>query len=740
MKIEDRVRFLERENELLNSIIQGAIDSIYAKDRDGRYISINEAGAKVMGMPIDEIIGKSDLDVFGEYGIEIREWDRQLFDSGKHVSYESTLIKDDGIHHFSTSKSPLHDANGNIIGLIGISRDITEAKEAEKKYRFIFENAPVALWEEDFSEVKHFLNQLETEGVEDVRAYFERNPQELERCIGLIKVLNVNHSTLDMNAVKTKESLSPNLTLNFTPESDNIFIDEMVALASGKTEFKTEGSFVNVKGEVLDVIFTLSVMPGHEETLSLVLATVVDVTDMRKMAHELTAIKHRYQSIVEAQTEMICRLNPKGNLLFRNSAFNQFFQFKVRTEAPRFVSLFPPDEVDLCEKKLRSLSASKPAVSCELRNYDESGGIVWQHWTVTAFYGGSGVLLGYQAVGTDITDRKLAEEALAASEARWRSVFTHADDLILSLNTSGTILSINDYAGLPKDRKWAGSRIEEVLNPVNASRVMTLLKNVVAAGVVLKTELTINTDEGGRITFGVVLSPIMHGKRVISVVCIARDITQTKAIELQTKEALIEGQEKERRRVAQELHDGLGQLFTAMKLNIQQMKASSQTFNETSLEGIEMLESNLGVAINEVKNISKDLMPDVLWQFGLKPAVEDLVEKLDDSIDVTISLDVVKMDERLASELEKALFRVCQELLNNSIKHGGCKNIFVQLIKHEDSVVLMVEDDGVGFDPNETHSGSGLKNIQSRVEVFSGRVEVDSSPNQGTVSTIEIPL
>lgn len=741
VRLEERVKLLQRENELLNSIIQGASDSVYAKDLDGRYITINETGAGYFGKTIDEIIGKTDLELLGELGNEIALRDAELFLTGKPITYETNMVGD-AVRYFRTSKSPLTDSNGRIIGLIGISREVTNTKVAENKYRFIFDHAPIAFWEEDFSQVKQYLDKRKAEGVTDFQAFFEANPEEIEKCIDLIKILNVNKTTLVMNAVDDKEPLLRKVHRNFTTESEKIFIEEFVALANGATEFKTEGTFVNKKGDLLDVIFSLNVLPGYEDTLSLVLVSAMDVTYTKQMASELSNIKHRYQSIVEAQTEMICRLNPNGKVLFKNMAFNRFFEFKQQDESGRFVMLFPPEELETCEKKLKSLSAADPHVVCELRNYDENSNLVWQEWSVTGFFGSSGILLGYQAVGTDITARKMAQEALAASEARWRSVFNHADDLILTLNTDGYILSINDYSGIPKDRRWAGKTIEEVLPFESATRLRNLLYNVVINAGPVKTEVDLDlVGNGERTTFGVALSPITHGKRVISVICIARDITEMKKLEKQTKEALIEGQEKERMRVSQELHDGLGQLFTAIKLNVQQIRTNIDLNNNQVLaEGFELLESNIAVAFNEVKNISRNLMPDVLWQFGLKPAVEDLVDKWNSTSDINVSLQMVEMDHRFSNDLEKALFRVCQELINNAIRHGKGSNIYVQFINHENSLMLMVEDDGVGFDENAKSSGFGLHNIRSRVEVFEGTVEIDSSPGQGTVTTIEIPL
>jgi signal transduction histidine kinase len=158
-----------------------------------------------------------------------------------------------------------------------------------------------------------------------------------------------------------------------------------------------------------------------------------------------------------------------------------------------------------------------------------------------------------------------------------------------------------------------------------------------------------------------------------------------------------------------------------------------------NLKDIEHLENNVGIAFAEVKNISRNLMPDVLWQFGLGPAIEDLVDKWNSLDELRIDLEMVDMDQRFPEELEKALFRICQELLNNSIRHGRPTQIFVQLINHDDSIVLMVEDDGEGFDPSSISKGFGLSNIRSRAEMFDGSVDIDSAPGQGTVATIEIP-
>ena len=156
-------------------------------------------------------------------------------------------------------------------------------------------------------------------------------------------------------------------------------------LQTGITSYQSEASIVNQEGEVLHVLFNLNVLPGHEDSLSLVLISVVDVTESRTMERELSIMKHRYQSIVEAQAEMICRIDPNGKIQFRNIAFKRFFGFKDKGQNVHFSTLFPPAQLKQSQKNLASLTNSNTLGTWEYRNFDDQGNMVWQEWAITAF-------------------------------------------------------------------------------------------------------------------------------------------------------------------------------------------------------------------------------------------------------------------------------------------------------------------------------------------------------------------
>jgi len=731
------------QDDLFRNIVEDLADMVFVKDLDARYIAVNKAFATVVGSPKSEIIGKTDTDIFGpEFAAQIARFERQLLGGTAPMEYELTYTMGESPMVFQSRKLLLKDELGVPKAIVGISRDLTRQKEAETKYRFIFDNAPIAFWEEDFSEVKTLFNRLKAQGITDFRHYFAEHPDVLNACISGIKIVDVNLATMRMNRVLNKPRLIADLQRNFTLESQPIFIEEFVALAEGRNHYQSAASTIDVAGEKLDVLFQMNVLPGHEESLSSVLISVTDITPLKRTEVQLSQIKELYRSVVQRQTEMICRFGASGKVSFYNNAFETFFGHKgLSLSDVTFQGLFPEGGEQDCASQLLGLTPARSGFQMEVYNYDAQGAIVWQHWSINALFGIDGRLEEYQAVGSDITARKDTDARLAASEERWRSVFENAEDLILTVNSSGLILSANEPASKAAGQKLAGSLLPELLSIDNALLAQRAIQEVFSKGSRVQEEIRmVNGPYAGK-HLSCMMTPIWHGERVLTATIIARDITESRKLENRVREALIEGQENERKRVSRELHDGLGQLFTAIKLNMQHLRSGvMKNDSESIAKRLQLLEHNLGVAIEEVKHISHNLMPDVLEQFGLRPALQDLVKNWNSAGDITITLETVGLDYQLPPQMELALFRMAQELITNAVRHSGASSIFIQLIDHSTTLILMVEDDGRGFNPLAEGKGLGLRNIQSRAELLDGTVYIDSAPGKGTVTTIEIPL
>jgi two-component system NarL family sensor kinase len=209
--------------------------------------------------------------------------------------------------------------------------------------------------------------------------------------------------------------------------------------------------------------------------------------------------------------------------------------------------------------------------------------------------------------------------------------------------------------------------------------------------------------------------------------------------DLATK-AVLNAEENERIRISGELHDGLGQLFSAVKLNLSALMADLDFKNEQSRL---MFDKTLGMvdeSCKEVRVISHQMAPNVLLKSGLTAAVRDFINKID-SRRLKINLETFGLQERLEQNIETVLYRIIQETVNNVIKHAGANTLDIQLNKDEEGINVMVEDNGKGFDTSqlEKFEGIGLKNIRTRVNFLKGTVDFSSGPGKGTLIAIFIP-
>lgn len=205
--------------------------------------------------------------------------------------------------------------------------------------------------------------------------------------------------------------------------------------------------------------------------------------------------------------------------------------------------------------------------------------------------------------------------------------------------------------------------------------------------------------------------------------------------------AIINAQEKERQKVAGDLHDGLIQTLTTIahktKTEIEKYKHNLQT--EKTLNEIKIL---IDEVIIETRNIAYRIIPPLLNEFGLVPALKNLCEQIKTSFKINVILQEYELKVRLDKELELTLYRIAQEALNNAVKYSKATEVLIQLIHHTNSIVLIIEDKGNGFDISDEAkwSGIGLMNIQERVRAFQGNVSINSSKDLGTEIMVEIPL
>jgi signal transduction histidine kinase len=208
----------------------------------------------------------------------------------------------------------------------------------------------------------------------------------------------------------------------------------------------------------------------------------------------------------------------------------------------------------------------------------------------------------------------------------------------------------------------------------------------------------------------------------------------------EVKRALLLGEEQERKRIATELHDGMGSLLSTLKLNAESIELNEKQLNDKQIAAYKNVIDLIDKSCIELRNISHNMIPTGIEQFGLIQSLQLIFKKINNSGKTIFYLDTYNLNERFNRELELSLYRITLELINNIIKHSNAKNATIQLIKNDDSITLMVVDDGIGFDSNKIKEGMGLHNIKSRVDVFNGKLTIDTQPERGSTFIIEIPI
>lgn len=210
--------------------------------------------------------------------------------------------------------------------------------------------------------------------------------------------------------------------------------------------------------------------------------------------------------------------------------------------------------------------------------------------------------------------------------------------------------------------------------------------------------------------------------------------------ELATK-AVLDAEEKERERIAKDLHDGVGQMMSAAKMNLSAFESRLGTGDKEQKPELQKIIQLVDDSCREVRSVSHNMMPNALTKKNLPAAIHDFINKIDQRT-LRVQLHCEGMDQRLSENTETILYRVIQECVNNTIKHAEASQLDISLVQDTNGIDCIIEDNGKGYDSGapENSAGLGIKNISTRIQYLKGTVEFDSSAGRGTVVAIHVPV
>lgn len=339
----------------------------------------------------------------------------------------------------------------------------------------------------------------------------------------------------------------------------------------------------------------------------------------------------------------------------------------------------------------------------------------------------------FNVMGAEIARSK---EGLEAAVARWRALVTHAPDAIMTVDRQGTIHFANTpVTGLSPERAVGRSLFahvpEEHREPLSAA-----LDCVWETGRAVSLDLETNGSSRGAQWHSVRIGPVERDGTVVAATIITTDITPRKRLERE----ILEVSELERNRIGQDLHDGLGQLLTGTALLSKGLQQTLMGQSRPEAADAGRIKDLIGAAIDQTRALAKGLFPIDLQGEGLRGALEDLAAGVDRMFRVSCRVEGVLEAPPLDHGKATHLFRIAQEAVSNSIRHGHARRIIIELSSAQGGNLIRIEDDGVGIGgAASTREGMGMRSMKYRANVIGATIEIGPAPQRGTVVTCRFP-
>ena len=624
------------------------------------------------------------------------------------------------------------DGDGQPQKLIGTISDINERKQAgealqESKniLRAVLDNAPIGIWMQNSNGQMLFVNQ------------------KFCSWVGISEDRFIE---------------APHYAGLYTPEV------AAACIASDKAAIAEAGLHISheqlpfTDGKIHDVEIIKVRITEKQNGLSGLIGLSLDITERKQAEEKLRESEQKYRSMIERNLAGIYQTTIEGKILTCNDAFAQMLGYNSHTELlnknARMLYFSDADR----NKLISILQKDGELNNKEITLKHKDGSPVYLFESCILVKDALSGEVTIEGVILDITKRKKAEEQIQEQEKRYRALVDSAPDAIVIADEKGIIQIANMQAeklfGYTK-AELTGMAVEMLMPRQHRRRHKNFHREFIGERLNrpmgIGRELIALRKDGLVIPVEISLSVFDGAEGVLSTASI-RDITQRKKAEKELEESyqsvrlltehLQNIREEERSHIAREIHDELGQQLTVMKMDVSWLSHKLGKTDEAVGQRTEDLKSMLDQTVITVRRIAADLRPGILDDMGLGAAIEWQLSEFEKRSGVKTEFDKMKREPPLQGTVKTGLFRIVQESLTNISRYAKAKKVTVNLGKKGKQIVLVIKDNGTGFDIGKIASKKtlGILGMRERSFMMGGTYEINSAPGKGTVVTVIVPF
>lgn len=579
----------------------------------------------------------------------------------------------------------------------------------------------------------------------------------------------VNPAGERLSGYPLAELLGMDVTKILTPESVSPVMAAVSRALQGQS-LHLEARFARKDGQLKDVIVSGGPIVVDGQPVG-VFGIARDVTEHRRMAEEIRRLNDlqrqqvglalqqseaRYRALVEQMPGIVYvgTLDGRGRLQYISPQVQSIIGYSP--EEAMASSCFWLQRLHPEDRERARVDANTPVGRPFTRQYRviaRDGRVVWIRDDAVILPDPAGDAPLMQGVALDITDQVRAEHALRESEQKYRSIVENTQDVIMLTRCDGIITYMS-----PATRQVFGYEPQElvgqqpwIIHPDDARRVREVHQRALAGESGTNFEYRVVAKDGQ-------VKWVSHSWSTVPtdgqslIVSVVRDITERKAAQAQIERherqlrimasELVLAEERERRQLAGDLHDDIGQLLALAQIRLGVL--DRQAKDSPLAEPVAKLRDVVERASQAARSLTFQLCPPALYDLGFVPAAEWLAEDIQQRYGLRVELIDDGADKPLDERLRIVLFRCLREVLINAAKHAGVDAATVRISRAGDWVRVEAIDAGVGFDPQAVRSGAGrsygLFSVEERLGYLGGRFAVCSSPGSGTTVTLEAPL